>query len=107
MKMTKCGRFGPNLTEFSDQAEFDYSINTIRSSVMRSLARLNTGYLDTVYLHDVEFMCTPLGLAEYGLEAGDEEKVRGEGDQKILDAVAELRNMQDEGLIRSIGITGV
>ncbi|KAF8165115.1 Aldo/keto reductase [Crassisporium funariophilum] len=110
--MTKCGRFGV--------AAFDYSPATIRQSVKRSLERLKTDYLDTVYLHDVEFVCTPvlaratgnhlsaLGeeAAAYGLAEGDEAKVRGEGDQKILDALAELRELQREGLIRSIGITG-
>ncbi|TBU32214.1 Aldo/keto reductase [Dichomitus squalens] len=112
--MTKCGRYG--LT----QSEFDYSPETIRKSVERSLKRLHTTYLDTVYLHDVEFVCTPVGpleagnpesalfekSAEYGLAAGQEGKVWGEGDQKILDAYAELRRLQEEGKIKHIGITG-
>lgn len=86
----------------------------------RSLARLNTDYLDAVYLHDVEFVSTPFGptkpgnstaaLVEertaYGLAEGDEGKVRGDGDRKILDAVNELWKMQEEGLVRSVGITG-
>lgn len=112
---TKCGRYGPNITDF------DYSLATIRASVKRSLARLNTEYLDAVYLHDVEFVCTPFGPTKpgnslaalsdersaYGLDDGDEGKVRGEGDRKILEAIAELRKMQEEGLIKFIGITGV
>lgn len=112
--MTKCGRYG------STASDFDYSPATIRASVQRSLSRLNTDYLDTVYLHDIEFVCTPVGprvagdhtvalsdeQAEYGLAEGEEAKVWGEGDRKILDAVAELRKMQEEGSIKSIGITG-
>ncbi|KAG6820170.1 hypothetical protein H0H93_004433 [Arthromyces matolae] len=110
--MTKCGRFGPH--------EFDYTPSKIRESVKRSLERLQTEYLDTVYLHDVEFVCTSVSprrngsnlsaLAEenaaYGLAPGDEGKVRGEGDQKILDAFAELRKLKEEGVVKKIGITG-
>ncbi|OCH95865.1 Aldo/keto reductase [Obba rivulosa] len=112
--MTKCGRYG------SKQADFDYSPLTIRASVERSLSRFTTTHLDTVYLHDVEFVCTRVGpnvpgdpmlaltekAAEYGLAEGQEGKIWGEGDQKILDAVAELRRMKIEGLIMSVGITG-
>jgi len=111
---TKCGRYG------ATAADFDYSPATIRASVKRSLTRMNTDYLDAVYLHDVEFVCTPVGPNEprdnvsalnakvevYGLAKGDEGKIRGEGDRKILEAVTELRKMQEEGLIKHIGITG-
>lgn len=111
--MTKCGRIDSN--------NFDYTPSAIRDSVKRSLDRLQTSYLDTVYLHDVEFVCTPflakttgdhssaLGeeRAEYGLAEGEEAIIRGAGDQKILDAFAELRKMKDEGLINHIGITGL
>jgi hypothetical protein len=69
----------------------------------------------------VEFVCTQVGpnesgdrvatlndnLGIYGLAEGDEGKIRGEGDSRILEAVAELRKMQEEGLIKLIGITGV
>ncbi|KAJ7067964.1 Aldo/keto reductase [Mycena amicta] len=110
--MTKCGRYG--------MSNFDYSPATIRDSVKRSLERLRTDYLDVVHLHDVEFVSqevaprrtgthtSALGAEkeEYGLLEGEEGKIRGEGDQKILDAFAELRKMQDEGLIKYIGITG-
>ncbi|KAF7313526.1 hypothetical protein HMN09_00508600 [Mycena chlorophos] len=110
--MTKCGRFETN--------EFNYTPSTIRDSVKRSLQRLKTDYLDVVHLHDVEFVCeevTPrrtgnhtsaLGDEKeaYGLGEGEEGKVRGEGDRKILEAFAELRKMQEEGLIRHVGITG-
>lgn len=112
--MTKCGRYGIT------RAEHDYSPTTVRRSIERSLSRLGTDYLDTVYLHDVEFVCDavqprPSGnhlsaltteRQEYGLADGQEAKVWGEGDQRILDAVAELRKMKQEGLIKNIGITG-
>ncbi|KAF9452006.1 Aldo/keto reductase [Macrolepiota fuliginosa MF-IS2] len=110
--MTKCGRFGLN--------DFDYSPSTIRQCVLESLERLQTTYLDAVYLHDVEFVATvvspkatgnhttALGVeaTAYGLASGDEAKVWGEGDQKILDAFAELRKLKQEGVIKNIGITG-
>ncbi|KAF5357625.1 hypothetical protein D9758_007444 [Tetrapyrgos nigripes] len=110
--MTKCGRFGATT--------FDYTPSVIRNSVQQSLQRLQTTYLDTVYLHDTEYVCTPVApastgnhasalkeqAAAYGLAEGDETKIHGEGDQKILDAYAELRKMKEEGLIKNIGITG-
>lgn len=113
--MTKCGRYG------STPSEFDYSPATIRKSVERSLARLNTTYLDTVYLHDTEFVCTSVSPRKdgnhilavtdeneaYGLSPGQEGKVWGEGDQMVLDAFNELKKMKEEGLIRKIGITGL
>ncbi|KII95959.1 hypothetical protein PLICRDRAFT_97603 [Plicaturopsis crispa FD-325 SS-3] len=112
--MTKCGRYGPS------SASFDYSPATIRASVQRSLARLHTHYLDTVYLHDTEFVCarvTPRnsghhgaaldGEAEaYGVKEGGESEVYGEGDRKILAAFGELRKLQEEGVVKNIGITG-
>ena len=113
--MTKAGRYG------FKQNEFDYSPATIRASVERSLERMHTSYLDTVYLHDVEYVCAPVGpavsgnphelleskSAEYGLAEGQEGKIWGEGDQKILDAVAELRKLQEEGKVKNIGISGM
>lgn len=73
-----------------------------------------------MYLHDVEFVCTPFGptkpgivtsaLTEerqaFGLADEDVGKVRGDGDRKILEAISELRKMQEEGLIKAVGITG-
>lgn len=110
--MTKCGRYGPST--------FDYSPETIRKSVKQSLERLKTDYLDVVYLHDVEFVAerlapSPTGdvsaalgedAAAYGLAPGDEGRLRGDGDQKILDAYNELRKLKEEGLVKQIGITG-
>ncbi|KAJ7499275.1 Aldo/keto reductase [Mycena latifolia] len=110
--MTKCGRYG--------MAEFDYTPNRIRESVKRSLERLHTDYFDVVHLHDIEFVCTEVAprrtgnhtsalsedKAAYGLLEGEESKIRGDGDQRILDAFAELQKMKEEGLIKHIGITG-
>jgi len=111
-QMTKCGRYGVST--------FDYSPTTIRESVKRSLERLKTDYLDTVYLHDVEFVATPVAprrtgnhtvalgaeAAAYGLDLGNETKIWGEGDQKVLDGFHELQKLKEEGLVKNIGITG-
>ena len=102
----------------------------------RSLRRLHTQYLDVVYLHDIEFVApcvapraagnhlSALGAeaAAYGLAserdffsagAGEGEGAGSTGalssagsDERILEAVAELRALQAEGLIRQIGISG-
>ncbi|KAJ7688382.1 Aldo/keto reductase [Mycena rosella] len=101
--MTKCGRYG--------MADFDYTPSKIRESVKRSLERLHTDYFDVVHLHDVEFVCTEVtpkrtgnhasaldaDKAAYGLLEGDEGKIRGDGDQRVLDAFAELQKMKEEG----------
>ncbi|KAG9103206.1 hypothetical protein FRC06_011795 [Ceratobasidium sp. 370] len=116
-KATKCGRYG------NSAEDFDYSRGTIRKSIERSLERLGTTYLDVVFLHDTEFVCTPVRPADptgnptkvledpahcaaWGLQPEDRDRVRGEGDQKIIDAFDELKKMKDEGTIRAIGLTG-
>lgn len=73
---TKAGRIQLN--------DFDYSRQAIRLSVLRSCSRLNTDYLDLVYLHDIEFV---------------------EEDQ-IYEALKELKLLKLEGIIRNLGITG-
>lgn len=66
-------------------AEFDYSPAWIRTSIARSLRRLNTSYLDLVYCHDVEFVSAA----------------------EVLEAVRELRRIRDEdGSIKYVGISG-
>ncbi|KAL2015966.1 hypothetical protein VTK56DRAFT_4501 [Thermocarpiscus australiensis] len=66
-------------------SEFDYSPAWIRYSVLRSLQRLRTPYLDLVYTHDVEFVSPP----------------------EVLAAVRELRRLRDEeGIVRYVGISG-
>ncbi|KAK4201535.1 Aldo/keto reductase family-domain-containing protein [Triangularia verruculosa] len=65
--------------------EFDYSPAWIRYSILRSLQRLHTEYLDLVYMHDVEFVSP----------------------EEVLTAVKELRRLRDEeGLVRYVGISG-
>ncbi|KAN0076617.1 Aldo/keto reductase family domain containing protein [Elaphomyces granulatus] len=75
--LTKVGRLAAS--------SFDYSPAWIRHSVLRSLQRLDTFYLDVVYCHDVEFV-TP---------------------EEVLNAVRELRRIRDmDGLVHYVGISG-
>lgn len=74
---TKVGRYGDN--------DFDFSAERVRSSVRESLKRLGTDHLDLVQCHDIEF--------------GDLDQVAGE-------AVPALRELQDAGLVRAVGVTG-
>lgn len=77
MILTKAGRIAGD--------SFDYSPSWIRYSVLRSLKRLHTPYLDLVYCHDVEFVSPA----------------------EVLAAVKELRRLRDEdGVIRYVGISG-
>ncbi|KAF9520708.1 hypothetical protein BS47DRAFT_1370284 [Hydnum rufescens UP504] len=95
--MSKCGRYG------REKKDFDYSPATLRKSLARTLERLGTSYLDTLYLHDVEFVASPVhpsdllgdpiaaietehGRAAWGLRPEDAEKVHGDGDEQILTA---------------------
>lgn len=73
---TKAGRVAEN--------EFDYSPASIRRSVLRSLERFNTDYLDVIYLHDVEFVETELALQ----------------------AIAELFKLKAEGRVKHVGLSG-
>ncbi|KAH3667082.1 hypothetical protein WICMUC_005429 [Wickerhamomyces mucosus] len=74
--VTKCGRVKLD--------DFNYSPAAIRASILRSLERLNTNYLDLVYLHDIEFV--------------DEDGIYG--------ALKELRKLKNEGIIHNFGISG-
>ncbi|KZT55334.1 Aldo/keto reductase [Calocera cornea HHB12733] len=111
--ITKCGRYGAD--------EFDYTPATIRKSVMRSLKRLGTDYLDVLLLHDVDFVGSPMApfplegfhakvfqeaAADWGLIPGKENKVWGTGDRRVVEAIGELRKLKEEGLVRAIGISG-
>lgn len=44
--------------------------------------------------------------SEYGLADGDEGKIRGGGDEKVLRALKCLSELKAEGKIRMIGISG-
>jgi D-arabinose 1-dehydrogenase len=74
--MTKVGRIAAE--------EFNYSPEWVRKSVERSLERFQTGYLDVVFCHDVEFI----------------------SDDAVVAAVATLWEFVAEGKIRYIGISG-
>lgn len=73
---TKAGRVAEN--------EFDYKPESIRKSVLRSLERLHTSYLDVIYLHDVEFVPTEEALA----------------------AIGELFKLKAEGHVKYVGLSG-
>jgi D-arabinose 1-dehydrogenase len=74
--MTKVGRIAAE--------EFNYSPEWVRKSVERSLERFQTGYLDVVFCHDVEFI----------------------SDDAVVAAVATLWEFVAEGKIRYVGISG-
>ena len=74
---TKCGRYG--------QAEFDFSAQRTALSIDESLRRLRTDYVDLLQVHDVEF--------------GDVQQITGE-------TLPAMRQLQQEGKTRYIGITG-
>ncbi|OMJ22090.1 L-galactose dehydrogenase [Smittium culicis] len=75
---TKIGRYG------YFKKDFDYSAKRTRMSVMSSLEKLKTSYLDFVYCHDVEFV---------------------DLDQVTDCALPELFKMKQEGIIKNVGIS--
>jgi L-galactose dehydrogenase len=74
---TKCGRYGEN--------DFDFSRGRVKRSLEASLLRLGTDYVDLFQVHDVEF---------------------GSIDQIIEETIPAMRELQAEGKVRYIGITG-
>lgn len=122
--ITKCGKFSP--------MKRDHVLDTdlTRACVQRSLNRFKTDYLDVVYIHDAEFnsdINPPDGDPTKALEDPPREdghksaydhgyavacgldkenigKVRGPGDEKILQCVKDLRQLKSEGKIKRIGI---
>lgn len=74
--MTKAGRISAD--------HFDYSPKWIRQSVLRSLERLRTDYLDVVFCHDVEFV----------------------PEDEVVEAVGVLIDLVNEGRVRYVGISG-
>lgn len=111
--ISKVGRYGP------EASDFDYTPETLRASVRRSLRRLHTPYLDVVYLHDIEFVAPCIAprvegvhtsaldteAKAYGLDPVEADK--GGMDERVLGAIDTLRSLQSEGLIRHIGICGL
>jgi len=75
---TKIGRY--------DKASFDFSAARVRSSVDESLQRLKTDHIDLITTHDIEF--------------GDREQV-------INETLPTLREIQKQGKVRYVGISGL
>ena len=75
---TKCGRY--------DKNTFDFSAPRIRTSVDASLQRLRTDYLDILLAHDIEF--------------GDREQI-------IDETVPAMRELQKQGKVRHVGVSGL
>jgi L-galactose dehydrogenase len=74
---TKVGRYG--------DAEFDFTADRVKRSVRESLERLRTDHLDLVQCHDIEF---------------------GRLDQIVHETLPALRELQDAGVVRAVGVTG-
>ena len=74
---TKCGRIG--------DTEFDFSRARIRSGLEESLRRLRTETVDLLQAHDIEF---------------------AREEQIVEETIPALRELQQEGKARLIGITG-
>jgi len=78
---TKVGRYGKDGVN-----QWDYTAAKAVASVYESMERLNTGYIDLINVHDIEF--------------ADLEKVCNE----TLPALVELR---EKGIVRHVGITNL
>jgi L-galactose dehydrogenase len=74
---TKCGRYGFD--------QFDFSAKRVIASMDESLRRLQTDYIDLFQVHDVEF---------------------GDVQQIIDETLPALRQLQQQGKARYIGVTG-
>lgn len=64
--------------------DFDYSPEWVEKSILRSLDRFNTTYLDVVFLHDIEFPTY----------------------QETVAALTKLMELKNRGLIKWVGISG-
>ncbi len=75
---TKCGRY--------DKQLFDFSAARVKASVDESLGRLRTDYIDLLTAHDIEF--------------GDREQI-------VHETIPAMRDLQKQGKVRHIGISGL
>jgi L-galactose dehydrogenase len=75
---TKCGRY--------DTESFDFSAGRLRRSIDESLMRLRTDYIDLWQAHDIEFV---------------------EARQIVEEALPAMREIQKQGKVRFVGITGL
>lgn len=111
--MTKAGRYG------ASRKYFDYSPDRIRRSVLESLDRFHTDYLDVVYLHDCEFVADEspdangpgfpvdaLHAEKQQNLASDADDKAGPGDAAVVEAYKALLQLKAEGKIRQAGLAG-
>ncbi|UZJ53879.1 hypothetical protein CBS101457_003199 [Exobasidium rhododendri] len=111
--ISKVGRYGPA------KSDFDYSPEQVEKSIMQSLERLGTDYLDVALMHDVEFLSAGGANAskegfhaqneleeEEELHAEAHQKVENVDDEVILKAVQKLFELKERGLVRNVGISG-
>jgi L-galactose dehydrogenase len=77
---TKVGRYGHTI------ADFDFSAKRVTASVDESLARIGVDHIDVIQCHDIEF---------------------GDLDQIVNETLPALRNLQQSGKVRFVGITGL
>jgi L-galactose dehydrogenase len=75
---SKCGRY--------DTASFDFSATRVKTSIDESLRRLRTDHLDLFIAHDIEF---------------------GNREQVIQETIPAMRELQQVGKVRYIGISGL
>ncbi|MEI7026006.1 aldo/keto reductase [Paenibacillus sp. y28] len=75
---TKAGRYGADA--------FDFSAKRITASIDESLRRLNTDYVDILYLHDIEF---------------------GSLRQVVEESIPAINRLKEQGKIRFTGISGL
>ena len=74
---TKCGRY--------DVDQFDFSAERVTRSVDESLQRMGLDWLDIIQCHDIEF---------------------GSLQQVLDEALPALRQLQEQGKVRFVGVTG-
>ncbi|OCF74151.1 galactose dehydrogenase [Kwoniella mangroviensis CBS 8886] len=102
--ITKVGKYGPN------SRDHHFDPETITKSVKRSLKRMNTDYLDVVYLHDIEYILPPPSYSGNPLDSLSEiinsPSTPSKEEQILLTAIETLRSLQAEGKILQVGIAG-
>ncbi|WVW85973.1 hypothetical protein I302_108011 [Kwoniella bestiolae CBS 10118] len=102
--ITKVGKYGPN------SRDHHFDPETVRKSVERSLKRMNTDYLDVVYLHDLEYILPAPSFSGNPLHSLsailDSPSTPSAEEQILLTAIETLRTLQKEGKILHVGIAG-
>ena len=77
---TKLGRYGDDLESF------DFSLARVKSSIDESLQRMGVDCIDIIQCHDIEY---------------------GDLDQVVNEAIPAMREVQKEGKVGFVGITGL